>query len=111
MVSAVNVKAAACQHIGDCAKMLWLHSSDGHSLPGNCAGDQKCTGLNPIGDHPVFGAVQFGYTLDNNPARSRALDLGAHLIQEVCQIDNLWLLSCAFNNCHTVSQNGSHHHV
>src|SRR4029453_16049246 len=111
MAALIYVKTPTRQPIGNCAKMLWLHSFYGDSLSGNCTCHQKCTSLNPVWDHPVFCAVKLRHAFDDEPARSSALDLGAHLIQEVCQVHNLGLLCCSFNYCHTVGQNGSHHHV
>src|SRR6267142_2946994 len=91
--------------------MLWFHSLDGDSFSGNCACDQECSSFNPVGDHPVFRAVQIGHTFDDDSTRSRAFDLGAHFIQERCKVYDLGLLRSPFNYCHTIGQNGSHHHV
>ena len=80
MVADIDVIAATRQRIGGCANMLRFHSLDGDSLSGNCTRHQKCSSLNPVRDYPVLGSMQGSHSFDEDPARSRAFDLRAHLV-------------------------------
>src|SRR5262249_45470421 len=108
MVPDIDMKATTPEHIRHCVKMFRLNPPNRDPLSSYCACNEKCTSLNPIGDHPVFCAVQFRHTFDDESSRSSPLDLGSHLVKEVGQVHHLRLLGRAFNNCDTIRQNRSH---
>ena len=55
-----------------------------HAFSTDRAGNQKRSGLDPIRNDVVLGAVQFFHAFDNDATRAGAFNLRAHFVQEIC---------------------------
>ncbi len=73
--------------------------------------DEVGAGLDAIRDHAVFRAVQFLHAFDDDAPRAGALDLRAHLVEEIREIHDLRLGGGAVDDGRALGEHRGHHHV
>ena len=56
-------------------------------------------------------AAQLGHALDLQYVCANALNAGAHLPEEECQVDHVWLAGGVVDRCDAVRGGGRHHQV
>jgi hypothetical protein len=78
---------------------------------GHGRGDGIGAGLDPVGDHRVGGARQLLDAGDGDGRRAGALDLRAHLVQALGQIDDLGLAGGGLQHGDAAGQHGGQHGV
>ena len=91
--------------------MFRISARDGNAFAGNRTRDQKRSRLDAIGNHGVFGPMQFLYAFDNQTACAESFDLCAHLVQEICKVANFGFRSRTFNHRRSFREHRRHHHV
>ena len=92
-------------------KMLRFHAQQFHLGAHHRACDEIRAGLDAVGDDAVLRAVQFLHALDDDAPRARALDLCAHLVQEIREVHDLGFGSRALDHGDAFRERGGHHHV
>ena len=95
----------------DGSDVLGLHTIERDASAANRAGHQKGSGLDPVRNDVVLRAVQFLDAFDDDAPRAGALDLRAHLVQEIGEIANFRFGRGAFDDGHALRQHGRHHDV
>src|SRR5438876_2129143 len=68
-------------------------------------------GFDVVGDHPMGRAAQLGHALDLQDVGADALNAGAHLPEEECQVDHVWLAGGVVDRCDAVCGGGRHYQV
>ena len=78
--------------------MFWDHIFDEDISPAGGDGSHVGAGLDLVRDDAVLGAVHFADAADLDDVGSGSADVGAHGVQEVCQVDNVGLLGRILND-------------
>ena len=69
------------------------------------------TGLDLIGDDGILRLMELWHTLDTDHIGACALDVGAHGVQKVRQINNVWLFGGIDDNRLALGLDSRHHDV
>ena len=91
--------------------MVLVHSFDGHVAAGRGGRHHEGTGLYAVAHHGVLDGRELVYALDDDTARTGAVDAGAHQVQEVRQGNDLGLTGAVLDDGRSPGQDGGHHHV
>ena len=92
--------------------MHWVETGDGHTLVGTkSAGNNEGTSLNAVADRHMVGRVELLHAFDAHDMRASIDDLRAHVIEHVCQIDNLRLTCRILNDGRALCLDGTHQDV
>ena len=86
-------------------------AAQGDLATGDGGRDREGAGLDAVGDDVVGGASQAAPTLDLDDVGRGALDLGAHLLQEVDEVVDLGLAGSRPDGGVAVGQGGREHGV
>ncbi len=84
---------------------------DAQLLAAQRSGDEECARLDTIGNNAMPHPVQLLDALDADPRRARALDLGAHGVEQIRQIQHLGLAGAVFQDGFALGQGGGHQDV
>ena len=77
----------------------------------SCCRKHECTGLDLVRNDRIIRPVQLLNALDADHIGARALDAGAHAVEEVGRVDNVRLLGGILNDRHTLCHDGCHHDI
>ena len=77
------------QLVQDQLQVRGVHTGDGDVAARHRRRDTPRRGDDAVADHTVFGRVQLGHAVDRQRRGSRALDLGAHLVEHLAQVDDV----------------------
>ncbi|MNX77077.1 hypothetical protein D3C86_1086010 [compost metagenome] len=81
----------------------------GQVAPGDGRGDHEGARLDPVGDDRVVTAAQAADALDGDGLGAGPGDLGAHLVEEVGEIDDLGLLGAVLDDGGALGVDRGHH--
>lgn len=82
-----------------------------HPATGRGRGHQVGAGLDTVGQYVVASTAEALHAFDDDGIGASALDVGAHGVQAVGQVDHLRLASGVLQHGTAVGQRGSHHQV
>ena len=108
-----NLGAGLAQFLQNRVEDVGTHILEFDPAAGDGTGHQIGTGFNAIGHDPI--GLAFGRqgldALDFQDVGSRAMNLGAHHVEEVGQIDDLRLARGILDHRGALGQRGGHHEV
>ena len=110
-ISCFDSVSALGQRVSDSADVFRHDTFDRHTFPADRASDEERAGLDSIGNDVVFGAMQLGHAFDDQTSRASALDLRAHLVEEIGEIDDFRFGGGAFDHRGAFGENGRHEDV
>ena len=82
-----------------------------HIATGCGSGNHQGSGFNLVRNHRIVGTVQVLLTTNANHIRTCTLDLGAHAIQEVGQVHNVWFFGGVINHGGALGLRCRQHHI
>lgn len=106
-----HVVAAFPEQVRHYGHMLFTNAPQGHAVPHHGRSHHESTRFNAVRNDGMVAAAEFLNPVNDDPARSGALDAGAHLDQKVCQIHHFRFGSGGFNDGGAFRQHGGHHQV
>ena len=74
-----HVVAALPEQIRHHSHVFLTHAPQGHAIPHHGRRHHKGAGLNAVRDNGMVAATELFHSLNDDPARSRTLNIGAHL--------------------------------
>ncbi len=86
-------------------------AANGHVAMGGGSGDHQRASLDLIGNDRIGRAVEMLLTADADHIRAGALDLRAHGVEEVGQVNDMGLLGCVVDGGVALGLDCRHHHV
>ena len=107
----LDAVAGADEGVGDGGEVRGIDALEGDLLARDGGGDHEGAGLDAVGDDFVLGAVEFLHAFDDDAPGACALDLRAHLDQEIGEIDDLGLGGGAVDDGDAFGEDGGHHDV
>ena len=109
--SPLDLYAHFVQPIGDGDQMIEIAVLQFQFAVGDGGGDHERAAFDPVGDDPMLGAGEFVHALDADFRRAVALDLGAHLDEQLGAIRNFRLARRADQDRLSLRQRGGAHDV
>src|ERR1051325_2982748 len=91
--------------------MSGVHTFYRHTFSCYCACYEKRARLNSVRDNTVLCAMQFPYTLNDDPVCASTFDFGPHPVEEIGEVEDLGFACCSFNDSHSICQRRCHHHI
>ena len=110
-ISCFDSVSALGQRVSDSADVFRHDTFDRHTFPADRASDEERAGLDSIGNDVVFGAMQLGHAFNDQTPRASTLDLRAHLVEEIGEIDDFRFGGGAFDHRGAFGENGRHQDV
>ena len=103
-------------HLGHfCKRDIEMHrveTGNGHTLVGaKSTGNDEGTSLNAVANRHMVGRVELLHAFNAHNMRTGINNLCAHVIEHVCQIDNLRLTGSVLNDGRALCLDGTHHDV
>ena len=99
------------QFVQDQLQVARIDACDGDVAARHGGCDSPCGCHDAIPNHPMFGGVQLGNSGDGQGGSARALDLRAHLIEHLAQVDHIGFASGVVDSGHTFGDDRCHEDV
>ena len=96
---------------GDAVHVLGDDVLDEHLTARGGHGGHVGTGLDLVGDDAVAAAGELLHAADADGVRAGALDVRAHGVEEVREVDDMRLLGGVFDRGDAIGEDGGHHDV
>ncbi len=108
---AFDQEAGLRERFDDAGEMRWVDPAQLYLLARNGARDEEGARFDAIRNDAVLRAVQFLHPFDDDAAGAGAFDFGAHLVEEIGEIDDLGFRGGAIDDRRAFGEDRGHHHV
>ena len=110
-LTALDDGAHLLELLEDEAEVLGVEAGDLDGVAGQRADREEGARLDAVADDGVLDGVQLGDALDLDDGRAGAGDLGAHLVEEVGEVDDLGLARGVVDGGGALGEHRGHHEV
>ena len=91
--------------------LLGTRAAKSHGPIGRSGGNRISGRFDPIGNHFVFGPVEFFHACYGDRGAAHAGNLRAHCVQKIGEVHHLRLAGGAFDDSNTFREHSGHHHI